>query len=96
MILFTSLTATIGFIAQGQVNLAQVWIFMIISALMFPVGFFASDAVIKCVKSTHVITITVAICLLIGDCFVVVQFILELIDISKSGSIPGFVNICKK
>lgn len=63
---------------------------MVIAAVTFPIGFYLSDLVIKCVKSTQVINLSIAILLLISVIFVGIQFAKIVNEMVKTHIVEGF------
>ncbi|CAL6003698.1 Sulfite_exporter TauE-SafE [Hexamita inflata] len=95
MIAFTSFSSMIQYMVLGQIDLQEVWVFMLVVGILFPIGFYASAPVIRIVRSTSVINVTMAAGVLISGIFVAIQGVKIIIKMVDTHVIDGFVNICK-
>ncbi|CAL6003684.1 Sulfite_exporter TauE-SafE [Hexamita inflata] len=95
MIAFTSFSSMIQYMVLGQIDLQEVWIFMLFVGILFPIGFYASAPVIRIVRSTSVINVIMAAGVLVSGIFVAIQGVKIIIKMVDTHVIDGFVNICK-
>ena len=94
MIVFTAFTSMLQYLVMGQVVFSEVWVYMLVAAVMFPLGYFLSEPVIRVVRSTSVIQLAISLGLVISDVFVSIQAVDSIIDMVNTGVVPGFNSIC--
>lgn len=94
MIVFTAFTSMLQYLVMGQVVFSEVWVYMLVAAVMFPLGYFLSAPVIRVVRSTSVIQLAISLGLIISDVFVSIQAVDSIIDMVNTGVVPGFNSIC--
>ncbi|CAL5991995.1 Sulfite_exporter TauE-SafE [Hexamita inflata] len=95
MIAFTSFSSMIQYMVLGQIDLQEVWVFMLFVGILFPIGFYASAPVIRIVRSTSVINVIMAAGVLVSGIFVAIQGVKIVVKMVETHVIDGFVNICK-
>lgn len=94
MIVFTAFTSMLQYLVMGQIVFSEVWVYMLVAAVMFPLGYFLSAPVIRVVRSTSVIQLAISLGLIISDVFVSIQAVDSIIDMVNTGVVPGFNSIC--
>eukprot|EP00703_Trepomonas_sp_PC1_P003837 JAP92769.1 Sulfite exporter TauE - SafE [Trepomonas sp. PC1] len=94
MITFTAFASMVQYSVMGLLDFEEVWVFMIVVGIFFPIGYFISTPIMKCVKSTSFISLAMGLGILIADTFIIFRAVTTIIEMVETKVVPGFNDIC--